>query len=198
MIKLNDIINNIIVKNNYKSYLEIGIDLGITFEQIRCKRKVSVDPNCEYQNVDYRVSSDEFFDKIQSSLEKYDIIFIDGLHHFGQVIRDVLNSIRWLSSNGTIIIHDCNPTTREMQLIPRLQIEWTGDVWKAILYMRSNYNYSIYTIDTDYGCGILELKEGKKYFRENMTIEEIRNLDYSYLEENRKEILNLISLNNDV
>lgn len=40
-----DIINALIEKNNYKSYLEIGYYKGWSFDQVNCENKTAVDPN---------------------------------------------------------------------------------------------------------------------------------------------------------
>jgi len=40
-----DIINALIEKNNYKSYLEIGYYKGWSFDQVKCENKTAVDPN---------------------------------------------------------------------------------------------------------------------------------------------------------
>lgn len=40
-----DIINFFIEKNNYKSYLEVGYYKGWSFDQVKCKEKIAVDPN---------------------------------------------------------------------------------------------------------------------------------------------------------
>ena len=67
---------------------------------------------------------------------KYDIIFIDGLHHDYQVIRDIENSLNHLSDNGVIVCHDCLPFSEVMQRQEECYGEWTGDVWKAIAKFR--------------------------------------------------------------
>ena len=53
-----------------------------------------------------RTTSDEFF---KNNKEKFDLIFLDGLHTYHQTIKDINNSLRNLNSNGIIIIHDCLP-----------------------------------------------------------------------------------------
>jgi Methyltransferase domain len=35
--------------------------------------------------------------------------FIDGLHHFEQVLRDFINVEKRATSEGLIVIHDCIP-----------------------------------------------------------------------------------------
>ena len=185
-----DIINYLIEKNSFKYYLEIGIDTGETFRNVNCLFKDDVDPEPKV-DVKYRLTSDNFFanvKKIKSRDHKYDLIFIDGLHHSEQVIKDVNNSLDYLNDGGFIIIHDCNPPTYGHQTIPPTLNEWNGDVWKAFLHFRmTREDLEMFTIDTDWGCGVI--KKGKQsLFKTN------ENIDYSLLDKNRKELLNLITI----
>ena len=132
-----DIINQLIKDNGYQSYLEIGVyNKAWNFDKIKCKKKVGVDPN-KSVGATFALTSDDFF---AQNKEKFDIIFIDGLHHNEQVQSDIHNSLNSLNENGSIVVHDCNPTTKEMQQVPRIQGEWTGDVWRAWVAYRVSVN----------------------------------------------------------
>jgi hypothetical protein len=188
--KRHEIINHLIKKNNYKSYLEIGLDEGNHHndEKVNCELKHSVDP-AENSRATFNMPSDLFF---IGNKRKYDIIFIDGLHHCDQVIRDIDNSLQCLNEGGTIVVHDCNPTTEEMQIVPRMQGEWTGDVWKAILYFRSDRFLKIYTIDSDYGVGVIQkATEEDTNFNAFLIGKED---PYQCFSKHKKEILNLITV----
>ena len=57
------IINDLITKYNFKSYLEIGVrNTFECFDLINCELKDSVDPGFEnhINNVKYKLTSDEF------------------------------------------------------------------------------------------------------------------------------------------
>lgn len=147
-----DIINGLISKNNYKSYLEIGVQSGDCFRQINCDHKVGVDPD-KASAATVHLTSDEYFDK---SEEKFDIIFVDGLHESITVIRDIANSLNCLNDGGTIVMHDCLPTSKRMQEIPlQEQNEWTGDTWRAFLKYRANPDLDMCVVSCDWGCGII-------------------------------------------
>ena len=103
-----DIINAIARKIKAKSYLEIGVDNGINFASIKCDRKVGVDPNPRMPGI-HPMTSDTFF---AQNDETFDLIFIDGLHIFEQVYRDIENALKVLNPNGYIICHDTNPPTK--------------------------------------------------------------------------------------
>lgn len=124
-----NLINYIIKKQGYKSYLEIGIGTGRHLESVACKFKEGVDPEVDHPLV-AKMTSDEFFDP--PKISQYDVIFIDGLHHADQVRRDIENSWRVLKDGGCLVIHDTNPDREEITHVPRDSKEWTGDVYKAI------------------------------------------------------------------
>jgi hypothetical protein len=137
------------------------------------------------------MTSDEFFKSIENKNVLYDFVFIDGLHHTEQVDKDIINSLRHLSPNGFIMLHDSSPATYEAQLVPRIQSEWNGDVWKSIVKLRcTNPNLEIFTVDTDYGCAILKRGSQKLYEKAPLSA----TLNWNYFCANRKELLNLISV----
>lgn len=150
-----DVINSIIRWSGFTSYLEIGLGSGENFAQIVCTEKVSVDPLRGATDItipDYVLTSDNFF---KWNRRKFDVIFIDGLHHADQLERDLDNALATLNEGGVILCHDLNPGTEEMQMVPRQQGEWTGDCWIAWVKLRAKRpDLSIITIDSDYGVGI--------------------------------------------
>lgn len=164
-----EIINYLIQNYNLESYLEIGLDDGSNFKKINCKIKESVDPYIVTDHnrwdliisetlpdeisklLTYRLTSDEFF---ECNNKKYDLIFIDGLHTEEQVGKDIINSLKILNDNGFIIVHDCIPRSYEAQIVPRIQSEWNGDVWKAIVEL-TKQGIKIDVLNEDFGIGII-------------------------------------------
>jgi hypothetical protein len=197
-----DIINELIKKYNYKTYLEIGVrNPDECFNLINCKTKHSVDPGYENSEnqVDYPYTSDTFFKLLENkglnllTTYKWDVIFIDGLHISNQVEKDILNSLNHLSENGVIVLHDCNPLNlwmaREDFIIDGIAHGWNGTVWKSIYKLRATRpDLFVCTVDTDYGIGIV--KRGKQECCD------FNNSFYEYreFEKNKKEHLNLISI----
>ncbi len=183
-----DIINTLIKKFNYTSYLEVGAQNTITgnFSKININEKISIDP---YPTgpIDFEGTSDEYFAQLDQN-KKFDIIFIDGLHHAEQVLIDIKNSLKHLSENGTIVCHDCLPYTEKMQLREDPGGEWTGDVWKAIAELNVSRNdLFIKVVDTDYGCGIIRDGKNVPYVPTG------EFLTYEYYNSNKSELLNVIS-----
>jgi hypothetical protein len=183
-IKRYDLINLIIKKYDYKSYLEIGTrNPDDCFDKIYCEAKHGVDPHPEVP-CKYIMTSDDFFKK--NNL-KYDCIFIDGMHDYEYVDRDICNAKKCLTKNGTIIIHDCNPPTKEQQVkFCERGSRWYGSVWRAWVKALSNRGWYGYTVDTDCGIGIF--KRGKNQYKK------LDIITYEDFSENRKEALNLISV----
>ena len=194
-----DIINYLIEKNNYINYLEIGVNDGLCIRKIKAEHKDGVDPfpgsevgGAVVPEINYPIYSDDFFKLIKGHDIKYDIIFIDGLHHSNQVDKDVINSLEHLVPNGTIVLHDCNPPEYEMQLVPRVTGLWNGDVWKSIVKLRcTRPDLKINVIDADWGVGIVQFGEQKIY--DAKSLGEILE-DWNYFDANRDEISNIISL----
>ena len=183
-----DVINILIRKNNYKSYLEVGTqDPTSNFNKIEIQHKVSIDPFPRGE-VTFVGTSDEYFESISEDV-KYDIIFIDGLHHNDQVLKDIENSLNHLSNSGIIVCHDCLPTTEHMQERNDHGGVWLGDVWKAIAELRvERIDLDIKVIDTDLGCGLIKTGTNVPY----MTNENY--LTYSYYNLHKWQLMNIISV----
>ena len=154
-----DIINGIITERNFGSFIEIGTRFGETFRQVHVPVKVSVDPDPR-TDATFITTSDEYF---REHGDKFDIVFIDGLHECRQAYRDVRNALEHLNSGGVIVMHDCHPTDEDMQEPYRGQYFWTGDVWKAFVKARAELDYEMYVVDHDFGCGIIDTsRKGRK------------------------------------
>lgn len=185
-----EIIQKFITKRNYKSYLEIGTYRNVNFDKITIDEKVSIDPDPEAKAT-YQMTSDEFFVVNQ---DKFDIVFIDGLHEHSQVYKDIQNSLKFLNPNGVIILHDCMPKNEKMQLWDNKSHqfeEWTGDTWKAYYKALNEINYKVYVLDTDYGCGVIDTSHPKPKLAHIVDMEKLTYQDYLNLkEENKYNIVN--------
>jgi hypothetical protein len=184
-------------------YLEIGVrNPNDNFNHIRSAIKYSVDPGFEYieNPVDFKMTSDLFFEnlnknKILSNEIKFDLIFIDGLHLAEQVNQDISNSIDFISEDGFIVLHDCNPPTewhaRENYhyIMSPAKNFWNGTTWKAFVKWRSNSLINSCCVDTDWGVGVFSKVQpiGKCIEEKNPFYE------FNLFDSNRIEYLNLIS-----
>jgi len=135
-----------------------------------------------------RKTSDDFFKENNS---RFDIVFIDGLHTYEQVKRDILNSIHFLEEDGIILVHDCMPDSLGKQAVPRYKMQWNGDVWKAIVDLRQMEDLDIYTCEMDQGIGIISKKKNTSILKLDKPINKIRFKDYF---NNYEEYMRVISL----
>ena len=178
------ILQKIIDTKKYKSYLEIGCFNDDLFNKIKCEKKIGVDP---YSGGTIRKTSDDFFN---ANDEKFDCIFIDGLHRYHQVKKDIDNSLKSLNENGIIILHDCLPNNYYEQAIPRSQYIWNGDVWKAIIECRTREDIDTYTINADFGLGVIFKKKNTNML--NLNVSNFSKLKFSFYFNDYKKLMNLI------
>jgi len=194
------------------SYLEIGVYVGGTFHAVKATRKVAVDPQFRFPASDreagerviyHETVSDVYFGELAPSDEKFDLIFLDGLHTFEQTLRDLLNSEMYLKANGVIIIDDVMPNSYHASLrdfetfaevrkaIGSQDPSWMGDVFKLVFFIDTFFQqYSFATVRENHGQLVLwpERRAAKSLAGRN--VEEISRFEYSDLIRN-KEVLRL-------
>ena len=150
-----DLLNFLAEKYNMEHYLEIGVQVPeLNFDRIKIRHKISVDPDPEARAI-FCETSDQFFAhwkpvetievtsrdskkrEFLRSDQRFDLIFIDGLHTAEQVKKDFENALKILSPNGFIVLHDCNPLKEEHTIVPRPTKtgHWNGDVYKFVCSM---------------------------------------------------------------
>ena len=162
-----DVINHLIAIYGFQSYLEIGVLNGDTIRAVQCKTKDGVDSEKRTSEVNYHMTSDEFF-KLHSD-KTYDIIFIDGMHDAAYVCRDLNNALERLNTSGRIVLHDCFPlssdiaTKRHIWKNEDKSGTWCGDGFKVIHSVVKNYSNDLVcnVIDIDCGVGIVRKKSDK-------------------------------------
>lgn len=197
-----EIINHLVRTRGYRRYLEIGVSKGRTMARVRCAEKVGVDPapRCEAGAWTLHVvPSDEFF---AANCERFDLVFIDGLHHAEQVLRDLLHALAVLSANGLILLHDCSPASEAAQRRERgaeSSADWNGDGWKAIALVReSEPGLYCRVIDTDQGIGVVVPRNRAAVPVVTAEIEQraaarFAALDWADLERDRAAVLGLLA-----
>lgn len=188
-----DLLNWAIKTFGYKRYLEIGVGDYDCFLRVSCSYKVSVDPARD--SVTCKMTSDEYF---STHDERFDLVFIDGLHCHWQVLRDVANALAVLSDDGMIVLHDCLPTTEEMQRPYNhgFGVPWTGDVWKAVTHVRASMtDVDVWVLDVDYGCGVIRRRPAGVPPRGLLRLPEGVALTYSLYAVSRSELLHVVDVN---
>tara|TARA_B100000780_G_scaffold22170_1_gene14252 strand:- start:2135 stop:2845 length:711 start_codon:yes stop_codon:yes gene_type:complete len=167
-------VSNILKHKKYCNYLEIGCDDNFVFNSIGLpiKFKTGVDPS---KGGNYKIKSDDFF-KINK--KKFDVIFIDGLHHYDQCQRDVINALNCLHKNGFLFIHDLLPLDWRMELVPRIQGRWNGDVWKVGLELAKSKELKFFIADMDSGVGFLQKTKDRFTYTKIDSLKNLRFIDY--------------------
>ena len=184
------IINHLVHKYNLNSYLEIGVRDGRNYDKVIAKNKIGVDPHPTKKITGlYELTSNKFF---EINKMKFDLIFIDGLHLEYQVDKDIKECLKILSNDGFIIMHDCNPPT-EFHQRDNYEFEgkfppWNGTVWKSYAKLRlTNESLDLCCVDCDWGVGIIRKGVSSRPYLSG-------KLNFGFLNTNRKELLNLISV----
>jgi hypothetical protein len=100
-----------------RSYLEIGVETGVTFERVRVAERTGVDPaflfditqHTDETTILAEMTSDEFFTGLPAD-RQYDLIFVDGLHTFEQAYRDLCNCLLHSHQRTAILLDDTLPS----------------------------------------------------------------------------------------
>jgi hypothetical protein len=208
--KRHELLNEIIKRNGYKKYLEIGIDNPeLCFNLIEVDKKIGVDPyndklgthqwnanNLESfkEAIDgewYEMTSNEFFKKKRN---KFDIIFIDGLHQEKQVDKDIKNALSRLHDGGMVVLHDTMPKVEDVQTnTPTAGAPWMGDCYRSFWKLRMERDdLDLATVDIDTGFSFIRAGSNVKYTAPNFK----GHMSFMYFKLHRTAIMNIISLNN--
>jgi hypothetical protein len=187
-----DVLNFLVKKYKYKSYLEIGVANGDTFRRVTCEDKVGVDPSSTHAT--HGMTSDAWFAGPGKN-RKFDLIFVDGLHTEEQADRDIKHALERLSPNGSIAVHDCTPESdweqRDIADYDGVGV-WVGTVWRSWCKLRiTRPDLNMRVIDTDHGVGVIRRGTQKLF---NLKVNETmkQSLSYPLFARHRAELLNLV------
>lgn len=203
-----EIINHLLksVSKSKTIYLEIGVrNPEANYDKIHAAEKYGVDPGLEFVSnpVKFKLTSDKFFQQLQNGelLQpdlRFDLVFVDGLHTAEQTWRDIENALKFLTPEGFVVLHDCNPPTEwharedfDCRLTPAGN-SWNGTTWKA--YLRSRYLPGVQSccIDTDWGVGVL-CRHQPLGQPAQPNLNNNRFYEYKVLDSHRAESLNLMT-----
>ena len=132
-------------------YLEIGCAGNELFDTVMATDKTGVDPA---RGGTHRMTSDAFFAAHPG--ERFDVIFVDGLHLYDQVRRDVVNALAALKPGGWIAIHDMLPRDWIEEHVPQISTRaWTGDGWKVAFELLASPGLEFRLIAIDHGVVVV-------------------------------------------
>ena len=206
-----DVIKTLLTQKKLKTYLEIGVENGHNFFRVQSPFKVAVDPAFAFDtlrrigktilnpynlnNRYFEKTSDDFFAQDAATLfadKPIDLALIDGMHEYQFALRDVENTLQYLTDNGVILMHDCNPQNPDTagSIDDWKGHDWNGDVWKTILHLRSLHpGINVFVLDCDHGLGVVT--KGRADTTLAFSATEIDNLTYADFDKNRATWLNL-------
>ena len=146
------IVNRLIARAG-DDYLEIGCDADLMFKAAMALRKTGVDPR---QGGTHRMTSDSFFAAHQD--DRFDVVFIDGLHIYDQVRRDIAHALRLTRLGGFVAVHDMIPRDWIEEHVPKISnARWTGDGWKCAFELAATPGVDFRLIAADHGVGVARL-----------------------------------------
>jgi hypothetical protein len=139
-----------------RTYLEVGTETGASLALAGCDT-IAVDPKFRLngnatgdrkRTFFFQMPSDVFFatENVPRLLGRpLDMVFLDGMHRFEFLLRDLIGAESACHSRSLILLHDCVPLNPRMALrkwLPGGPAEketagfWTGDVWKLLPILR--------------------------------------------------------------
>lgn len=210
-----EIVNALIARCGYRKYLEIctpttGLLFGrVDRTRLQWKHRLVYRCPAEFNDgweITFR-SEHEQIGRSTTPAMRYDLIFIDPFHSFECSMRDLEFATDVLEPGGAIIVHDCSPPTRESASAWFRPGSWCGLTYSAyIKFVLSHPELVYYTVDTDFGCGVirrlpvdphLAAPSGTNQSRllQQWQCEEQRSRDmFDFFCRHRRELLNLISV----
>jgi hypothetical protein len=209
------LIRELMTKKNLINYLEIGVFNGRVFFRVKSTFKIAVDPSFAFDRLrrfgkilvnPYNLfnhyiekKSDDFFAADAPRLfadRKCNMSLIDGMHEYHFALRDVENTLKYLSEDGIIIMHDCNPVTKEEACsfeewkAKGFKGQWNGDVWKTIMHLRTfRDDINVFVLDCDQGLGVITRRTPET--RLTFSRDDIHRFSYEDFNKNRSLWLNL-------
>jgi len=107
-------INALAAATGARRYLEVGVNKGDTFLAVEMAERTAVDPKFRFDwqaaatpaTRFHQQPSDAFFAQCR---DRFDIVFLDGLHVFAQTFRDFCNVLDVTDERSLILIDDTVP-----------------------------------------------------------------------------------------
>ncbi|WP_407688587.1 class I SAM-dependent methyltransferase [Mycobacterium sp. HUMS_1102779] len=126
-----------------RTYLEVGTARGDSLKLAGCDA-IAVDPGFQLEvtatgkrrrTFFFQMTSDDFFatENVRELLGRpVDMAFLDGLHRFEFLLRDLIGTEAACHPRSLILLHDCVAVNARIALRQSPGGAWTGDVWKLL------------------------------------------------------------------
>ena len=98
----------------------------------------------------------ECLDDPRLKRQTFDIILVDPHHTYECSARDIQEAFRIVAPGGAVVVHDCLPPNQAAASPSFVQGEWCGVTYKAYIdFVLGNPYLDYFTVDADYGCGVI-------------------------------------------
>jgi hypothetical protein len=192
-----DVVQSFLSLYQEPRYLEVGVEKGLTFHALSAARKVAVDPHFQFDVSEaesahpeatyHQVPSDEYFGS--RARGQFEVIYLDGLHTFEQILRDFTNALELITPDGVIVIDDVIPNSYFASMSNASEFWalhaggfvqrafWMGDVYRLVFFIDTFFQQvSFRTVEENHGQLVVW-----KNVRESVperTVEEVARLPY--------------------
>jgi hypothetical protein len=216
-----DIINLINRKYGLRRFLEISTPTtGFAFADTDaamlevCHRLVYNCGETEDDGLPYtfRTSAPYSYELIGEILAKveggpcYDSIFVDSFHTYKCSHTDLSGAFALLKPSGVMVVHDCGPTDPDIAGPKFRKGNWCGVTHAAFIdFVLGRSGLSYYTVDCDYGCGVIHKHPGMSPIRARSgggfdqllfrwdSARHQNKTRFQFYQRHRTELLNLVS-----
>lgn len=148
-----ELVNHLLALRPGADYLEIGCAGDELFAAVQAGSKTGVDPA---RGGTHRMTSDAFF--AANPEARFDVIFIDGLHRYDQVRRDLVHALRAVKAGGWIAMHDMLPCDWIDEHLPQISTAaWTGDCWKCAFELLDTAGVEFRVVEIDHGVVVVRV-----------------------------------------
>jgi len=223
-----EVINHLVTVRGYRRYLELcttctgGLYAAIDRSKLAVCRRLMYRCPDDFDDglpVDYRSGTDdigECLNGIAAADRPFDIALVDSWHEYAPSWRDLQEGFRLIRPGGTLVVHDCLPPRPAIAGPVPIPGEWCGVSYQAYIdFVHSRNDLTFYTVDCDYGCGVIRKKPHVTEFgqRARTTLSMLRRLPtrrlrrqwreakqaggedvFAFVLVNRVALLNLISV----
>ena len=164
------IINRLAAVHGYRQYLELcAATTGGQYDEVDRRRLsccrlsyVTPDQHNDGGPIDYRSPDREIgacLARMAQDGFAFDIALVDPWHEYETSWRDLNEAFRLLPAGGTLVVHDCLPDRAELTAPQYTPGAWCGRTFEAYVdFVHSRNDLTFYTVDCDYGCGVIRKK----------------------------------------
>ena len=168
------IINRLAEVHAYGAYLEFctgttghrysEIDTGVLTGRrllYNCPEDFDDGMKIDYRSFDIDIT--DCLETIQREGRSFDIALIDPFHDYETSLRDIDVGFSLIREGGTLVVHDCLPREADIAGPEYIDGEWCGVTYQAFIdFVNTRGPLDFYTVDTDYGCGVIRKRGNLK------------------------------------